>query len=206
MRKLGIFCVIQILVSAEKSICSNAFRNETIECSEEQFQSKSIFVLYNDVTTSRPAQRIPYKAFTIENDEVTHFNIEMNGFELNTACAVTMNGQSYIFQAAKQSDLYGKQYVLLLDPNSRDLTYYSKMKDMDRLSTCIYWSPGAIGPSKYKNERSQVALLCFTSVGSSQCWIYDDFKKKIRKFRAKTKHSHSEARIGYYQGRPFTVG
>ena len=110
------------------------------------------------------------KAFTIENNEVTHFNIEMNGFELNTACAVTMNGQSYIFQAAKQSDLYGKQYVLLLgrvrrllftvsflliclsnldlDPNSRDLTYYSKMKDMDRLSTCINWSPGAIG--KYR--------------------------------------------------------
>ena len=47
---------------------------------------------------------------------MTHFNIEMNGFELNTACAVTMNGQSYIFQAAKQSDLYGRQYdnVLLL--------------------------------------------------------------------------------------------
>ena len=38
----------------------------------------------------------------------------MNGFELNTACAVTMNGQSYIFQAAKQSDLYGRQYVLLI--------------------------------------------------------------------------------------------
>ena len=57
---------------------------------------------------------IPDKTFTIENVEVTHFNIEMNGFELNTACAVTMNGQSYIFQAAKQSDLYGKQYVLLL--------------------------------------------------------------------------------------------
>ena len=104
---------------------------------------------------------IPYKAFTIENNKLTHFNMEMNGFELNTACAVTMNGQSYIFQAAKQSDLYGKQYVLLLgwvrrllftvtfllvylsnlvsDPNSRDLTYYSKMKDMDRLSTCINW-------------------------------------------------------------------
>ena len=91
-------------------------------------------VLYNDVTTSRSAQRIPYKdqdwisarlkkglknnipekAFTIQNNEVAHFNIEMNGYELNTACAVTMNGQSYIFQAAKQSDLYGKQYVLLL--------------------------------------------------------------------------------------------
>ena len=103
----------------------------------------------------------------------------MNGFELNTACAVTMNGQSYIFQAVKQSDPYGKQYVLLLgwvrrllstvsfllaclsnlvsDPNSRDLTYYSKMKDVGNLITCINWSPGAIG--EYRIDRIKKGLL-----------------------------------------------
>ena len=46
------------------------------------------------------------------------------------------------------------------------------------------------GPSKYKNERQDVALLCYTMrslAGSKQCWIYDDAKKKVRKFRAKTK-------------------
>ena len=60
----------------------------------------------------------PDKAFTIENMEVKHFNIAMNGFELDSACAVTMNGQSYIFQAMKRetiySELYEKPYVLLL--------------------------------------------------------------------------------------------
>lgn len=163
-------------------------------------------VLYNDVTTSRRAQRMPHKAFSITNNEVTHFNIEMNGFELDSACVVTMNGQSYIFQASKQSNLYEPKYVLVLDPNSRELTFYSKMKDSDRISTCLQWSPGAVGPSKYKNKRSQVALLCFTMAESNKCWIFDDFKKKIRKFRAKTKYSHLKASIGYYQGRPFTVG
>lgn len=38
----------------------------------------------------------------------------MNGFELDDACAVTMNGQTYIFKAEKQSERYGKKYVLLL--------------------------------------------------------------------------------------------
>ena len=93
------------------------------------------------MTTSRRAQKMPYKgwmhlyisirtmyyevlvydilyihtkAFTIHNNKVDHFNLEMNGFELNMACAVTMNGQSYIFQAAKQSNIYGQQYVLIL--------------------------------------------------------------------------------------------
>ena len=78
------------------------------------------------------------------------------------------------------------------------------MKDLDRISTCSKWSPGAFGekiwvstdsvtkhifkgPSKYKNKNKDVALLCFTVSQSSQCWIYDDFKKKFRKFRAKTK-------------------
>ena len=102
---------------------------------------KSILVLYNDVTTSRRAQKIPYKggmhlyisiltmyyevlvydimyihskAFTIQNNKVDHLNLKMNGFELNMACAVTMSGQSYIFQAAKQSNIYGQQYVLIL--------------------------------------------------------------------------------------------
>ena len=52
--------------------------------------------------------------------EVTHLNIELNGFELNAACAVTMNGQSYIFQAVKkktidrETGLSGRPYVLLL--------------------------------------------------------------------------------------------
>ena len=84
------------------------------------------------MTTSRRAQKMPYKewihvspfntncnhihikAFTIQNNEVDYFDMEMNGFELNMACAVTMNGQSYIFQAAKQSNIYGQQYVLIL--------------------------------------------------------------------------------------------
>ena len=38
----------------------------------------------------------------------------MNGFELDDACAVTMNDQTYIFKAEKQSERYGKKYVLLL--------------------------------------------------------------------------------------------
>ena len=80
------------------------------------------------------------------------------------------------------------------------------MKDLDRLTACINWSPGAFGRSKYKNKRSEVALLCFNMVGSNQCWIYDDFKKKIRKFRAKTNHSHQEARVGYYQARAQNSG
>jgi len=205
MRNFYLFSVIQIVVSAEKT-CSNSFRNETIDCSDDEPQGKSVMVIYNDVTTSRPAQRIPYKAFLIKNSEVSHFNIEMNGFELDDACAVTMNGQTYIFKAEKQSERYGKKYVLLLDPNSRDLRFYSKMKDLDRISTCSKWSPGAFGPSKYKNKNKDVALLCFTVPQSSQCWIYDDFKKKFRKFRAKTKFGHTEARLGYYQGEPFILG
>ena len=32
-----------------------------------------------------------------------------------------------------------------LDPNSRDLRFYSRMKDLDRISTCSKWSPGAFG-------------------------------------------------------------
>ena len=52
--------------------------------------------------------------FTIQNNEVSHFNIEMNGFELDDSCAVTMNGKTYIFKAEKQSERYGKKYVLLL--------------------------------------------------------------------------------------------
>ena len=43
-----------------------------------------------------------------------HFNIEMNGYDLNRACAVTMNGQSYIFRAVKQSSVYGQKYVVVL--------------------------------------------------------------------------------------------
>ena len=79
------------------------------------------------------------------------------------------------------------------------------MKDLE-VSGCTNWSPGAFGPSKYENERSEVALLCFTLKGSNQCWVYDDAKKKMRKFRAKTNHSHYEAPVGSFQGRPFTVG
>ena len=78
MRKIFIFSVIQSLVSAEKQICSNSFRNETIECSDDEPQGKnfgvlyqkidwfnvkgkSVMVIYNDWSTSRWAQRIPYK-------------------------------------------------------------------------------------------------------------------------------------------------
>ena len=53
--------------------------------------------------------------------EVKHLNIDLNGFELNGACAVTMNGQSYIFQAVKRRTVdrdtgfpSGRPYVLLL--------------------------------------------------------------------------------------------
>merc|ERR1712168_1757334 len=98
------------------------------------------------------------------------------------------------------SELYEKPYVLLLDTNSRELKFYSKMNDLTRLSSCVSWSPEAYGPSKYKNENPEVALLCFSLMKTSNCWIYDDFKKKIKIFKAKTKHTHSEARIGYYQG------
>ena len=73
------------------------------------------------------------------------------------------------------------------------------MKNLE-ISTCTNWSPGAFGPSKYKNEKTEVALLCFTLVGSNRCWVYDDAKKKMTKFRAKTNHSHFEARVGYFQG------
>lgn len=38
----------------------------------------------------------------------------MNGFELDDSCAVTMNDKTYIFKAEKQSERYGKKYVLLL--------------------------------------------------------------------------------------------
>ena len=43
------------------------------------------------------------------------------------------------------------------DPNSRDLTYYSKMKDIGNLITCINWSPGAIG--EYRIDRIKKGLL-----------------------------------------------
>ena len=53
--------------------------------------------------------------------EVTHLNIELNGFELNGACVVTMNGQSYIFKAVKRRTVdretgfsSGRPYVLVL--------------------------------------------------------------------------------------------
>ena len=123
------------------------------------------------------------KALIIENMEVTHSNIELNGFELNAACAVTMNGQSYIFQAVKRrtvdrdtgfpegrpyvlllggvrrllipsifhmiesslpKDIYAIRPTLFLDPNSRELKFYSKMRDLYGLSTCVNWSPGSL--------------------------------------------------------------
>ena len=80
------------------------------------------------------------------------------------------------------------------------------MKNLVISYACINWSPGAAGPSKYKNQRSEVALLCFNVFEESRrCWIYDDFKKKMRKFRAKTNHSHQWGSIGYYQGEGFMI-
>ena len=38
----------------------------------------------------------------------------MNGYDFSNACAVTMNGLSYIFRAVKQSSPYGQKYVVLL--------------------------------------------------------------------------------------------
>lgn len=61
MQIFFLFSVIQFLVSAEKT-CSNSFRNETIDCSDDEPRSgESVMVIYNDVTTSRAAQRIPFK-------------------------------------------------------------------------------------------------------------------------------------------------
>ena len=82
--------------------------------------------------------------------------------------------------------------IFFVPPHSRDLRFYSRMKDLDRISTCSKWPPGAFGKncgvstssetktklkgsSKYKNKNPDVALLCFTVRESSQCWIYDDF-------------------------------
>ena len=72
----------------------------------------------------------------------------MNGFELKTACSVTMNGQSYIFQAKKQSDLYTRvvtrQYVLLLDRVRRFLINISYERLYKcRLKTLILSNPGS---------------------------------------------------------------
>ena len=153
----------------------------------------------------------------------------MNGFELDDSCAVTMNGKTYIFKAEKQSERYGKKYVLLLgrvrrllygsilcttanfhSPNPFSWSEFKRpeilfenerFRPNKHLLKMVTWSfrweiwvstsseTKTIfkGPSKYKNKNPDVALLCFTVRESSQCWIYDDFKKKIRKFRAKTK-------------------
>jgi len=143
-------------------------------------------------------QGLPTSALIIENMEVTHSNIELNGFELNAACAVTMNGQSYIFQAVKRrtvdrdtgfpegrpyvlllggvrrllipsifhmiesslpKDIYAIRPTLFLDPNSRELKFYSKMRDLYGLSTCVNWSPGAYGKSELKHNLCCIRLL-----------------------------------------------
>ena len=76
------------------------------------------------------------------------------------------------------------------------------MKDL-AASACTNWSPGAFGPTKYKNENPEVALLCFNTEKLKHCWIYDDSKKKFRRFRPQTKFNHLDARVGHFQGHGF---
>ena len=100
----------------------------------------------------------PDKAFTIENMEVKHFNIAMNGFELDSACAVTMNGQSYIFQAMKRetiySELYEKPYVLLLGGVRRLSISYSLYSIILCTIVTMRCSPNPI--TRYKFKRAEI--------------------------------------------------
>ena len=100
----------------------------------------------------------PDKAFTIENMEVKHFNIAMNGFELDSACAVTMNGQSYIFQAMKRetiySELYEKPYVLLLGGVRRLSISYRLYSIILCTIVSMHCSPNPI--TRYKFKRVEI--------------------------------------------------
>ena len=88
-----------------------------------------------------------------------------------------------------------KYKILIFDAK---LIFYSAKQKYDSFCSCSSWSPGALGLSKYGN--SEVGLLCFAMYESKQCWIYDDSKKKMRKFPVKTNHGHLHARVGNYQG------
>ena len=49
--------------------------------------------------------------------------------------------------------------TLLLDPNSRELKFYSKINDLTRLSSCVSWSPEAYGKNRFKCKTLETEIF-----------------------------------------------